>query len=112
MLTAHAEKASRNGGLISEKNSITKKTAGASLASHSNHSSNGRTRPTSAGSDRPCRRHSNHACARAGEGKWSRDRKSTRLNSSHVRISYAVFCLKKKKKTNVILAVPRSKHVA
>src|SRR5271157_6359019 len=28
---------------------------------------------------------------------WT-DRKSTRLNSSHVRISYAVFCLKKKKK--------------
>src|SRR3989442_4876919 len=28
----------------------------------------------------------------------TRDRKSTRLNSSHVRISYAVFCLKKKKK--------------
>src|SRR3989442_9166868 len=28
-----------------------------------------------------------------------RDRKSTRLNSSHVRISYAVFCLKKKKQT-------------
>src|SRR5690554_6920028 len=28
------------------------------------------------------------------------DRKSTRLNSSHVRISYAVFCLKKKKKNN------------
>src|SRR3989442_10808941 len=27
------------------------------------------------------------------------DRKSTRLNSSHVRISYAVFCLKKKKNT-------------
>src|SRR5690554_7556644 len=30
--------------------------------------------------------------------KESIDRKSTRLNSSHVRISYAVFCLKKKKK--------------
>src|SRR5690554_7476735 len=30
--------------------------------------------------------------------KVSGDRKSTRLNSSHVRISYAVFCLKKKKK--------------
>src|SRR2546429_3251747 len=30
----------------------------------------------------------------------SRDRKSTRLNSSHGYISYAVFCLKKKKKTN------------
>src|SRR5439155_637046 len=29
---------------------------------------------------------------------WQRDRKSTRLNSSHVAISYAVFCLKKKKK--------------
>src|SRR2546427_7321680 len=29
------------------------------------------------------------------------DRKSTRLNSSHSQISYAVFCLKKKKKTNV-----------
>src|SRR5215813_10180100 len=28
------------------------------------------------------------------------DRKSTRLNSSHVRTSYAVFCLKKKKNTN------------
>src|SRR3989442_7510874 len=28
------------------------------------------------------------------------DRKSTRLNSSHVRISYAVFCLKKKKRSN------------
>src|SRR5436305_5080687 len=29
--------------------------------------------------------------------RWREDRKSTRLNSSHVRISYAVFCLKKKK---------------
>src|SRR5690606_41627816 len=28
---------------------------------------------------------------------WGKDRKSTRLNSSHVKISYAVFCLKKKK---------------
>src|SRR5690554_7710352 len=32
---------------------------------------------------------------RAGRASWV-DRKSTRLNSSHVRISYAVFCLKKK----------------
>src|SRR5699024_7534487 len=31
--------------------------------------------------------------------QWGIDRKSTRLNSSHVSISYAVFCLKKKKKT-------------
>src|SRR5690625_7072516 len=38
--------------------------------------------------------------ARAGEGGGAgADRKSTRLNSSHVAISYAVFCLKKKKKT-------------
>src|SRR5688572_32253224 len=31
---------------------------------------------------------------------WKLDRKSTRLNSSHSQISYAVFCLKKKKKNN------------
>src|SRR3712207_7166047 len=30
-------------------------------------------------------------------GTWEQDRKSTRLNSSHANISYAVFCLKKKK---------------
>src|SRR2546430_4599699 len=33
--------------------------------------------------------------------RGGRDRKSTRLNSSHSQISYAVFCLKKKKKTSV-----------
>src|SRR5437899_9458744 len=32
--------------------------------------------------------------------RLTRDRKSTRLNSSHLGISYAVFCLKKKKKKN------------
>src|SRR5690349_22715254 len=32
-----------------------------------------------------------------------RDRKSTRLNSSHVEISYAVFCLKKKKKKKKLI---------
>src|SRR5437660_2307796 len=32
------------------------------------------------------------------------DRKSTRLNSSHVAISYAVFCLKKKKKQKKIIS--------
>src|SRR5690349_22853918 len=35
-----------------------------------------------------------------GHADPARDRKSTRLNSSHVEISYAVFCLKKKKKKN------------
>src|SRR5690606_40894835 len=39
-------------------------------------------------------------------GSWNAkwhwgDRKSTRLNSSHVKISYAVFCLKKKKKNKI-----------
>src|SRR3712207_7787726 len=34
-----------------------------------------------------------------------RDRKSTRLNSSHANISYAVFCLKKKKIINISLIV-------
>src|SRR5690606_41579679 len=33
----------------------------------------------------------------AASRRWASDRKSTRLNSSHVKISYAVFCLKKKK---------------
>src|SRR3989442_8683752 len=37
----------------------------------------------------------------AAKASLASDRKSTRLNSSHVRISYAVFCLKKKKK-NII----------
>ena len=36
--------------------------------------------------------------------KADKDRKSTRLNSSHVVISYAVFCLKKKKKLTTILS--------
>src|SRR5260221_6053836 len=50
------------------------------------------------------------------------DRKSTRLNSSHTVISYAVFCLKKKKKTQTLMidrladnspatqVTPRSRH--
>src|SRR3989442_5151093 len=55
--------------------------------------------------------HSDRGCSAPNSGspsRWDpsetattpwRDRKSTRLNSSHVRISYAVFCLKKKKIT-------------
>src|SRR5256885_13979613 len=35
-------------------------------------------------------------------GAGPEDRKSTRLNSSHLVISYAVFCLKKKKKENIM----------
>src|SRR5438132_14318758 len=50
--------------------------------------------PISRGSDRP-----DAARPRRSRGPCSRtaDRKSTRLNSSHTVISYAVFCLKKKK---------------
>src|SRR6267378_5994001 len=52
---------------------------------------------------RPPGRNSRGLCARpvSGPGSYrpslTPDRKSTRLNSSHVEISYAVFCLKKKK---------------
>src|SRR2546430_7791351 len=40
-------------------------------------------------------------------GHQGADRKSTRLNSSHSQISYAVFCLKKKKKGKLGAAPPR-----
>src|SRR2546422_7386616 len=55
-----------------------------------------------------------HAVSRVGELRKaggrdalqrSRDRKSTRLNSSHGYISYAVFCLKKKKKNNTSIGI-------
>src|SRR5688572_31557938 len=44
---------------------------------------------------------------------FPRDRKSTRLNSSHSQISYAVFCLKKKKKNYIIntLSLPSASHI-
>src|SRR5690554_7438338 len=49
-------------------------------------------------------------------GRKDQDRKSTRLNSSHVRISYAVFCLKKKKiketLEKLILCIERSLRLA
>src|SRR5258707_7021700 len=41
-----------------------------------------------------------------GVGAYERDRKSTRLNSSHANISYAVFCLKKKKRTDQCVPSP------
>src|SRR2546430_9571111 len=40
--------------------------------------------------------------SRGRPGRFRRDRKSTRLNSSHSQISYAVFCLKKKKKQHSV----------
>src|SRR5437588_3819755 len=50
------------------------------------------------------RRWGERQAARAG------DRKSTRLNSSHTVISYAVFCLKKKKRTNISEGSKTSRH--
>src|SRR2546426_12643638 len=51
----------------------------------------------------PCRAPHQRLAARPARYRrrresWQADRKSTRLNSSHLVISYAVFCLKKKKK--------------
>src|SRR3712207_7064365 len=40
------------------------------------------------------------------------DRKSTRLNSSHANISYAVFCLKKKKTSNTPLHLTHTNHIS
>src|SRR5690606_25606472 len=55
------------------------------------------------------RRFAERSAAMARLGPGMADRKSTRLNSSHVKISYAVFCLKKKKKqlNNTMTAHPR-----
>src|SRR3712207_8348181 len=44
-------------------------------------------------------------------GRYERDRKSTRLNSSHANISYAVFCLKKKKSLPLFSASPISYYI-
>src|SRR5207302_10247615 len=46
-----------------------------------------------------------------GREQGLRDRKSTRLNSSHVKISYAVFCLKKKKKNTLRDQKREVKHI-
>src|SRR5690606_42038430 len=56
----------------------------------------GRDRQRRLSAGRWDRDHQQPALAALAEG-IARDRKSTRLNSSHVKISYAVFCLKKKK---------------
>src|SRR2546430_4789876 len=45
-----------------------------------------------------------------GTGTQESDRKSTRLNSSHSQISYAVFCLKKKKKNTLAIDIIMLQH--
>src|SRR6266511_4753923 len=54
-------------------------------------------------------RHLNHSEQVLAPALEHRDRKSTRLNSSHVKISYAVFCLKKKKKKKTIVYIIKKK---
>src|SRR5688572_30944408 len=49
-----------------------------------------------------------HALRRKRFRQGAEDRKSTRLNSSHSQISYAVFCLKKKKKQKPKYTLERS----
>src|SRR3712207_7766006 len=65
----------------------------------------GSTWPADGDSDDPSEAEERDRRARSDNRAWGRftrnfvvDRKSTRLNSSHANISYAVFCLKKKKK--------------
>src|SRR5438552_9799865 len=48
---------------------------------------------------------SRDGCGESPPSRRGSDRKSTRLNSSHQIISYAVFCLKKKKKHNMTTAI-------
>src|SRR6266511_2638645 len=48
-------------------------------------------------------------CRVGGSRSAGPDRKSTRLNSSHVKISYAVFCLKKKKTVSVVFLTHRQR---
>src|SRR2546427_3533864 len=52
-------------------------------------------------------RHRQRRPLRTGDtpDRRAQDRKSTRLNSSHSQISYAVFCLKKKKKMGLLVSV-------
>src|SRR5256885_7106063 len=54
-----------------------------------------------AGCPAPCRARAPPRARRVSRTRRQRDRKSTRLNSSHLVISYAVFCLKKKKEHSV-----------
>src|SRR2546430_11958930 len=73
-----------------------------------------RARPR--GSSDSCARAQRPRSRRTGRGTSGRrrrrreDRKSTRLNSSHSQISYAVFCLKKKKQLLTRARPPRQTH--
>src|SRR3712207_6969354 len=59
----------------------------------------------------PARGRGPAAHGRGSAGRLDRDRKSTRLNSSHANISYAVFCLKKKNPTSYSIYTKTHPHV-
>src|SRR6266853_3749108 len=64
---------------------------------------------------RPCGRAKGSATSGATlprAAQRRRDRKSTRLNSSHSQISYAVFCLKKKKKKILLNSILKQKKTS
>src|SRR5205807_7574964 len=65
------------------------------------------SRPSSGSLKRSSRPRATPCCFESSD---SRDRKSTRLNSSHLVISYAVFCLKKKKKKKLTNTTPDTHH--
>src|SRR5215216_6891185 len=58
----------------------------------------------------PCRRRATGGGRGRAAPCTARDRKSTRLNSSHQIISYAVFCLKKKKNNKIDLLAKKKKN--
>src|SRR5258708_14162355 len=62
--------------------------------------------------DTPCTDTGFHRLSRASSIRASADRKSTRLNSSHQIISYAVFCLKKKTEALPVTHCRSGVHVA
>src|SRR3712207_8249092 len=66
----------------------------------------GRRRPGSSAARPPG--HPDRRRAPSRRAAAARDRKSTRLNSSHANISYAVFCLKKKKQNKTVLLTETS----
>src|SRR2546421_8670717 len=71
-------------------------------------SNQGKGRPVP-GNRRPTQQQNRYAMAQQQARSSRRDRKSTRLNSSHDQISYAVFCLKKKKNPYTTATVERSR---
>src|SRR5215469_18901331 len=69
-----------------------------------------RSRPAAEPS--PVDRAAPRTCGQCADFSWAAgDRKSTRLNSSHVEISYAVFCLKKKNAGALYLVPDTNSHL-